>query len=70
MIEKMSKKGFWDDKPITALVLLLGILGIVALLLDAFFGTTIAGISINSENLPVWAMFWVITLAIVYNMEM
>ena len=50
-------------------MLLLGILGVLALLADAFFGTTIAGISINSENLPLWTFAYVITLGVSFNLE-
>ena len=62
-------KSKWEKMPIVSLVLFIGILGIAALFADAFFGTTIAGISINSDNLPLWALFYVITLALVYNLE-
>jgi hypothetical protein len=68
-VKKINKMKKWDKMPITSLVILLGLMGIVALIADAFFGTTIAGISINSSNLPLWSLFYVITLGIVLNLE-
>ena len=68
-MKKITQKSKWEKMPITSLIVLLGILGILALFADAFFGTTIAGLSISSTTLPTWALFWVIALGIVYNLE-
>jgi len=68
-VKKIPQKSKWEKMPITTLIVLLGILGIAALFADAFFGTTIAGLSVNSSSLPTWSLFWVIALGIVYNLE-
>lgn len=68
-MKEIPKKNFWDNKPITTLILIIGILGALAFIGDAFFSTSIISNYVNSDNAPMWVIAYILVLGFFFNVE-